>query len=104
MAGQQLAALNLNPNASPNSPKTLYDLSLQCLIGSMNTKVPALDRISRLAELPRNLLIDVYEMVSVMVLFSLTTTIPPFSIFPERSEPIIITSNRSQPVGGNTLL
>nr|XP_016937169.1 amyloid protein-binding protein 2 [Drosophila suzukii] len=64
MAGQQLAALNLNPNASPNSPKTLYDLSLQCLIGSMNTKVPALDRISRLAELPRNLLIDVYEMMS----------------------------------------
>ncbi|XP_016948733.1 amyloid protein-binding protein 2 [Drosophila biarmipes] len=74
MAGQQLAALNLNPNpnananvnasCSPNSPKALYDLSLQCLIGSMNTKVPALERISRLAELPRNLLIDVYEMMS----------------------------------------
>ncbi|XP_016972915.1 amyloid protein-binding protein 2 [Drosophila rhopaloa] len=61
MAGQQLVAL-LNPN--PNTPKALYDLSLQALIGSMNTKVPALDRISRLAELPRNLLIDVYEMMS----------------------------------------
>ncbi|XP_017073857.1 amyloid protein-binding protein 2 [Drosophila eugracilis] len=62
MAGQQLAALNPNPN--PNSPKTLYDLSLLGLIGSMNTTVPALDRISRLAELPRNLLIDVYELMS----------------------------------------
>ncbi|XP_016992872.2 amyloid protein-binding protein 2 [Drosophila takahashii] len=62
MAAEMLAALNPNPN--PNSPKPLYDLSLQSLIGSMNTKVPALDRISRLAELPRNLLIDVYEMMS----------------------------------------
>jgi len=62
MAGQQLVVLI--PKINPNSPKTLYDLSLQALIGSMNTKIPALDRISRLAELPRNLLIDVYEMVS----------------------------------------
>lgn len=62
MAGQQLVVLI--PKINPNSPKTLYDLSLQALIGSMNTKIPALDRISRLAELPRNLLIDVYEMMS----------------------------------------
>ncbi|EDX01021.1 amyloid protein-binding protein 2 [Drosophila yakuba] len=62
MAGQQLAALIQNP--IPNTPKALYDLSLQALIGSMNTKIPALDRINRLAELPRNLLIDVYEMMS----------------------------------------
>ncbi|KAI8033644.1 amyloid protein-binding protein 2 [Drosophila gunungcola] len=61
MAGQQLA-LMLNPN--PNTPNALYALSLEALIGSMNTKVPALDRINRLTELPRNLLIDVYEMMS----------------------------------------
>ncbi|EDW52925.1 GM12501 [Drosophila sechellia] len=60
MAGQQL----LSPRLFPNSPKTLYDLSLEALIGSMNTKIPALDRINRLSELPRNLLIDVYEMMS----------------------------------------
>ncbi|XP_017054692.1 amyloid protein-binding protein 2 [Drosophila ficusphila] len=62
MALQQLAALNSSPNT--NTPKSLYNISLEALIGSMNTKVPALDRINRLAELPRNLLIDVYEMMS----------------------------------------
>ncbi|XP_033169802.1 amyloid protein-binding protein 2 [Drosophila mauritiana] len=60
MAGQQL----LMPRLFPNFPKTLYDLSLQALIESMNTKIPALDRINRLSELPRNLLIDVYEKMS----------------------------------------
>lgn len=66
MAGQQLLALMSSaPGGGHNTPRALYDLSLQALIGSMDTKVPALDRISRLPELPRNLLIDAYEMVSV---------------------------------------
>ncbi|KAH8342975.1 amyloid protein-binding protein 2 isoform X1 [Drosophila kikkawai] len=58
MENQQLLTL------MANTPRALYDLSLQALIGSMDTKVPALDRISRLPELPRNLLIDAYEMMS----------------------------------------
>ncbi|KAH8308561.1 hypothetical protein KR018_005865, partial [Drosophila ironensis] len=47
-----------------NSPKTLYDHALKALVGSLDTKVASLARISRLPELPRNLLIDVYEKMS----------------------------------------
>ncbi|KAH8244903.1 hypothetical protein KR032_002214, partial [Drosophila birchii] len=66
MANQQLLALMASAagGGQHNTPRALYDLSLQALIGSMDTKVPALDRISRLPELPRNLLIDAYEMMS----------------------------------------
>ncbi|KAH8362623.1 hypothetical protein KR200_010805 [Drosophila serrata] len=66
MANQQLLALMASAvgGGQNNTPRALYDLSLQALIGSMDTKVPALDRISRLPELPRNLLIDAYEMMS----------------------------------------
>ncbi|KAH8265009.1 hypothetical protein KR038_003681 [Drosophila bunnanda] len=66
MANQQLLALMASAAGGNqnNTPRALYDLSLQALIGSMDTKVPALDRISRLPELPRNLLIDAYEMMS----------------------------------------
>ncbi|BFG02032.1 amyloid protein-binding protein 2 [Drosophila madeirensis] len=59
--------MNLIPSAPANytSPKLLYNLALHASICSLDgNTVSALDRISRLAELPRNLLIDVYEMMS----------------------------------------
>ncbi|XP_034490404.1 amyloid protein-binding protein 2 isoform X2 [Drosophila innubila] len=43
---------------------SLYDLSLIAVVNSLDLKVPALERISKLPELPRNLLIDVYELMS----------------------------------------
>ncbi|XP_022227408.2 amyloid protein-binding protein 2 [Drosophila obscura] len=61
----QLMNLIASAPANNNSPKPLYDLSLHASICSLDgNTVPALDRISRLPELPRNLLIDVYEMMS----------------------------------------
>ncbi|XP_068158338.1 amyloid protein-binding protein 2 [Drosophila tropicalis] len=71
MAGQQIFALVLpasstghNNNRCP-SPQDLYHFSLNALVNSLDsTAVPALDCIHRLPELPRNLLIDVYEMMS----------------------------------------
>ncbi|KAH8266996.1 hypothetical protein KR026_001822, partial [Drosophila bipectinata] len=47
-----------------NSPKFLYDLALDSLVRGLGTTVPSLERIHRLPELPRNILIDVYEMMS----------------------------------------
>ncbi|KAH8420495.1 hypothetical protein KR009_010828, partial [Drosophila setifemur] len=65
MAGQQLlAAMISSAPGTNNSPKALYDLSLAALVSSLDTTVPTLDKISRLPELPRNLLIDVYELMS----------------------------------------
>ncbi|XP_030380960.1 amyloid protein-binding protein 2 isoform X2 [Scaptodrosophila lebanonensis] len=47
-----------------NNPKMLYDLSLKAVVGSMDTSVPSLDRIHKLRELPRSVLIDVYDLMS----------------------------------------
>ncbi|XP_026848269.1 amyloid protein-binding protein 2 [Drosophila persimilis] len=61
----QLMNIIASAHANNNSPKSLYDLSLKASICSLDgNTVRALDRISRLPELPRNLLIDVYEMMS----------------------------------------
>ncbi|TDG40530.1 hypothetical protein AWZ03_013047 [Drosophila navojoa] len=47
-----------------NSPDPLYDLSLMAVVNRLDCKVPTLERISKLPELPDNLLIDVYELMS----------------------------------------
>ncbi|XP_032309286.1 amyloid protein-binding protein 2 isoform X2 [Drosophila ananassae] len=57
-------AMNSSAPGNSNTPKFLYDLALDVLVRSLGTTVPSLDRIHRLPELPRNILIDVYEMMS----------------------------------------
>ncbi|KRG07099.1 amyloid protein-binding protein 2 isoform X2 [Drosophila mojavensis] len=47
-----------------NSPDPLYDLSLMAVVDCLDCKVTTLKRISKLPELPDNLLIDVYELMS----------------------------------------
>lgn len=66
-AQQQLLALmsSASGHNNNNSPETLYDLSLIAVVNGLDCKVPTLERIHKLPELPRNLLIDVYELVSV---------------------------------------
>ncbi|KAH8396373.1 hypothetical protein KR222_009447 [Zaprionus bogoriensis] len=65
-AQQQLLALmsSASGHNNNNSPETLYDLSLIAVVNGLDCKVPTLERISKLPELPRNLLIDVYELMS----------------------------------------
>lgn len=65
-AQQQLLALmsSASGHNNNNSPEPLYDLSLMAVVNGLDCKVPTLERISKLPELPRNLLIDVYELVS----------------------------------------
>ncbi|XP_034109645.1 amyloid protein-binding protein 2 [Drosophila albomicans] len=65
-AHQQLLALmsSASGHNNNNSPEPLYDLALNAVVNSLDCKVPALGRISKLPELPRNLLIDVYERIS----------------------------------------
>lgn len=46
------------------SPDPLYELSLMAVVDRLDCKVTTLKRISKLPELPDNLLIDVYELVS----------------------------------------
>lgn len=66
-AQQQLLALmsSASGHNNNNSPETLYDLSLIAVVNGLDCKVPTLERIHKLPELPRNLLIDVYELVSL---------------------------------------
>ncbi|KAH8387739.1 hypothetical protein KR093_009221, partial [Drosophila rubida] len=63
---QQLLALmsSASGHNNNNSPEPLYDLALSAVVNGLDCKVPALERISKLPELPRNLLIDVYERIS----------------------------------------
>ncbi|ALC49100.1 Pat1 [Drosophila busckii] len=65
-AQQQLLALmsSASGHDNNNSPKTLYDMSLIAVVSGLDCKVPTLERIGKLPELPRNLLIDVYELMS----------------------------------------
>ncbi|XP_017089225.2 amyloid protein-binding protein 2 [Drosophila bipectinata] len=56
--------MNSSAPGNSNSPKFLYDLALDSLVRGLGTTVPSLERIHRLPELPRNILIDVYEMMS----------------------------------------
>ncbi|KAM8719688.1 hypothetical protein ACLKA7_005850 [Drosophila subpalustris] len=66
-AQQQLLALMSSASGQNNinSPEALYDLSLIAVVNSLDgLKVPAMERIRKLPELPRNLLIDVYELMS----------------------------------------
>ncbi|XP_030567767.1 amyloid protein-binding protein 2 [Drosophila novamexicana] len=65
-AQQQLLALmsSASGHNNNNSPEPLYDLSLMAVVNGLDCKVPTLERISKLPELPRNLLIDVYELMS----------------------------------------
>lgn len=64
-AQQQLLAPMSSASGHNNSPEPLYDLTLIAVVNGLDIKVPALERISKLPELPRNLLIDVYERMSL---------------------------------------
>ncbi|KAH8270660.1 hypothetical protein KR044_000100, partial [Drosophila immigrans] len=63
---QQLLALmsSASGHNNNNSPEPLYGLALNAVVNGLDCKVAALERISKLPELPRNLLIDVYERIS----------------------------------------
>ncbi|XP_023166482.2 amyloid protein-binding protein 2 [Drosophila hydei] len=65
-AQQQLLALmsSASGHNNNNSPDPLYDLSLMAVVNGLDCKVTTLERISKLPELPHNLLIDVYELMS----------------------------------------
>ncbi|XP_032594140.1 amyloid protein-binding protein 2 isoform X2 [Drosophila grimshawi] len=64
MAARENLSMSSASGHNNNSPNALYNLTLIAIVNGLDCKVTTLERISKLPELPLNLLIDVYELMS----------------------------------------